>query len=354
MRYIATTVPTALITAFLLATSGCASIRSARLPGSGGTQAMQGGLVYSLPTQRLKLSMIVTDDANKTTQTRTITVTPTAVSADRRTQYVAQYRRNQIGSNTLKLSVNAQGLLTGDSEGSSTPQIAEFLGQLAASGRSMLASDSSKSTGCTSAGTYEWVFDAPKDSTPATLDDGMANCGLRVTATARGAPVADDRADDGSEAPGRNWKGVDTAGNGHGYFYRQKRPVEVTVSYGAVQRKVFDLAIVDAASQTEFLPVPRTLFAETRWKVTFVEGSPTFFDVDAGGDVLGLFKLPADVLKAYSEAVLAGLKQRKDIASGESDYLKQMTALAAQQAKYEACKAAADSGVAARIKDACQ
>ena len=63
---------------------------------------------------------------------------------------------------------------------------------------------------------------------------------------------------------------------------------------------------------------------------------------------------PADVLKAYSQAVLAGFNEKKSVASAESEYLKQLAALAAQQAKYDACKAAAESRDDARIADACR
>lgn len=339
--------PVSIVLTCTLATtlSGCASIRSARLPQQDDHAPIQGGLVYSLPMQRLKLTMVVADGVNGGPQTRIITVTPTAVSADRSTQYVAQYRRNQIGSNTLKVSVNAEGLLTGDNQGSSMPQFAEFLGQLGAATRSMRATGTASARGgCATAGTYEWVFDAPTSSTEVpVVNSGMSNCGLDVTGMALG-----------TASTGRRWKGVDTAGNGHGYFYRQKRPVEVTVAYGGTQRKVFVHAVVDGASQTEFLPIPRTLFAETTWKITFAEGSPTFYDVTAGGDVLGLVKLPADVLKAYSQAVLAGLNEKKTVASAESEYLKQLAALAVQQAKYDACKAAAESRDDARIADACR
>jgi hypothetical protein len=345
-----------LLASFLtVSVSGCASIHSTRLPMDG--SKTQGGMVYYLPKQRLKLTLTVAQGAQGTQPTRSIMVAVTDPFADRSARYVAQYRRNQIGSNTLKVKINSNGLLDGDTEGSSTPQVAEFLGRLAGIDARQARFKQRDKEGCKDPGTYEWILDGIDDKVSLALhrDGRVADvvmssnepdpswCGLivRVDELVR-------------QVPQQSWSGVDLHGNGHGFFYRQKRPVQVTVSTDGGERKVFVHTLVDERSPTEYLPIPRTLFAATTWKVTFSNGTPTFYDVNAGGDVLGLAKLPADVLKAYSQAVTAGLTDRKNMAATETEYLKQLAALAAQQAKYEACRAAAQGDDPGKIQDACK
>lgn len=358
------------LTALSIASAGCAPIRSTKLPAMNSQSEVvktQGGMVYHLPMQRLKLTLTVTAGTGGAPQTRTITVAPTTAFADPGARYVAQYRRNQIGSNTLKIGVNADGLLSGEQKGTNTPQVAQFLAQLASGTERMFASKANN-PGCAQAGSYEWVLDAgdghtatssgiqpmtvlrePADAEQSGRSTADLPCGLSVTIDNLGA--SDKPSDKDSMV---QWRGVNDRGDGHGYFYRQRRPVQVTVTSDDGQRKVFVVSLVDRRSAIAFLPIPRTLFAEATWSVSFTDGSPTVFDVNAGGDVLGLAKLPADVLKAYSQAVTAGLNDRKGIATAETEYLKQLAALAAQQAKYEACRAAAQGGDLGKIQDACK
>jgi hypothetical protein len=193
------------------------------------------------------------------------------------------------------------------------------------------------------------VLREPADAEQSGRSTADRPCGLSVTIDNLGA--SDKPSDKDSMV---QWRGVNDRGDGHGYFYRQRRPVQVTVTSDDGQRKVFVVSLIDGRSPTAYLPIPRTLFAEATWSVSFTDGSPTVFDVNAGGDVLGLAKLPADVLKAYSEAVTAGLNDRKGMATAETEYLKQLAALATQQAKYEACRAAAQGGDPGKIQDACK
>jgi hypothetical protein len=366
------------LTALSIASAGCAPIRSTKLPAMNSQSEVvktQGGMVYHLPMQRLKLTLTVTAGTGGAPQTRTITVAPTTAFADPGARYVAQYRRNQIGSNTLKIGVNADGLLSGEQKGTNTPQVAQFLAQLASGTERMFASKANN-PGCAQAGSYEWVLDAGGDN--ATGSAGVRQLSVlgesvrdatdleRAARSSADLPcglsVAIDNLGVGGAAGGDQvagqWRGVSTRGDshgyGHGYFYRQRRPVQVTVTSDDGQRKVFVVSLVDRRSAIAFLPIPRTLFAEATWSVSFTDGSPTVFDVNAGGDVLGLAKLPADVLKAYSQAVTAGLNDRKGMATAETEYLKQLAALAAQQAKYEACRAAAQGGDLGKIQDACK
>jgi hypothetical protein len=348
------------LTALSIASAGCAPIRSTKLPAMNSQNEVvktQGGMVYYLPKQQLKLTLTVVQGAQGTPSTRSVTVVTTDPFADRSARYVAQYRRNQIGSNTLKVKINSNGLLDGDTEGSSTPQVAEFLGRLAGIDAREARFKEREKEGCKDPGTYEWILDRIDNRVSVALHEqgrvhDVAMTGSEPDPSWCGLTVRIDELVE--QVTEQSWSGVDLHGNGHGFFYRQKRPVQVTVSTDGGERKVFVHTLVDERSPTEYLPIPRTLFAATTWKVTFSNGTPTFYDVNAGGDVLGLAKLPADVLKAYSQAVTAGLNDRKGMATAETEYLKQLAALATQQAKYEACRAAAQGGDPGKIQDACK
>lgn len=132
MHYAQNFVLMSAISAAALAIGGCASIRSTSLSPGSRDVPTQGGMVYYLPMQRLKLTLTVMAASEaKQGQTRTVNVSPTAILADTDARYVAQYRRNQIGSNLLTVSANADGLLSGEASGSTTQNIAEFLGEIA-------------------------------------------------------------------------------------------------------------------------------------------------------------------------------------------------------------------------------
>jgi hypothetical protein len=319
--------------------AGCASVQSVAVTGAG---ALHGGLVYYLPMQRIKLTLTVNEDS-----TRSIEVAPTAAFADTAHRFVAQYRGSQVGTNLLNVNVGVDGLLEGDSTGSSTPNLSDLIGSFAALGRSGTSLKSLKQTTaqCTTSGTYEWIFDVPIDTA---TSSGMAHCGVRVEV----GPID-------SEAPTVSWAGTGGNTRGAGFFYRQKRPVQITVSVddpdaGTSSRLTNVFMIVDAHSPIEFLPVPRSVFATSSWTLKFTNGSPTLYDLNTGGEVLGLFKLPAEVVSAYSKAVTAGFRDRNSIPKAQAEYLQQLNALAVQQAKAEACRAAVATRDLDKINTACQ
>lgn len=319
--------------------AGCASVQSVAVTGAG---APRGGLVYYLPMQRIKLTLTVNADS-----TRNIEVAPTEAFADTGHRFVAQYRRSQVGTNVLNINVGVHGLLEGDATGSSTPNLSELIGSFTALGRSSTTLESLNHTTaqCTKPGTYEWIFDVPADKT---ILDAMTACGVTVEAGSIGP-----------QASTAQWAGTQKNTTGAGFFYRQKRPVQLTVSIddlgaGTSRRVTNVFMIVDARSPIEFLPVPRSVFATSSWTLKFTNGSPTLYDLNTGGEVLGLVKLPAEVVSAYSKAVTAGLSDRNSISKTEAEYLQQLNALAVQQAKAEACRAAVATGDLDKIKAACQ
>jgi hypothetical protein len=311
---------------------GCASIKSTKIETSASTP---DGLVYYLPTQQLELTLTVTD------KERSIDLAPTTVVPDITARYVVRYERNQIGTNVLLVGIGTNGLLTGDGSGSTTGQITEVLQGLVSTLGALHSREIHLTDLCKTPGVYRWVFDP--FNMPAERDWGR--CGLEVDATT---------VDGADITPTSNYGLGVSAGKVHGtgYFYRQALPLRVVVT-DADETKVFYPSIVSHRSPTHFLPIPKTLFATTSWKITFSNGIPTLYEVHSGGDALGLVKLPADIISAYSTAVTAGFTQKKGATTEEIAYLAELNKLAVQQAKLEACQAAVRGGDLKAINEAC-
>jgi hypothetical protein len=90
MRYTQNFVLMSAISAIVLALGGCASIRSISLSPGINDVPPQGGMVYYLPMQRLKLTLTVVAASDaKQNPTRTVEVSPTAILADTGARYVA-------------------------------------------------------------------------------------------------------------------------------------------------------------------------------------------------------------------------------------------------------------------------
>lgn len=346
--------------------SGCASVRSAQLTsgGSRNSSKQQGGLVYYLPIQFFELTLTVSekaadpkkdsgkgDDAAKPNPskqaadalTADLSLGHTPAMADTGQAYVAQFRRNHAGINKMVVRANADGLLTGNFAGSTTSQLTDTLKALAANSALVRSSFTAPDLGqCSKPGVYKWVFGPSIENN---VKESLEACGLTIEITRLSNGKIDVPTVQSS------WKGV-KSGVGAGFFYRQKIPFIATITHDK-SSYIFYESIAGDQSPVEFMPIPRSLFATVNWKIEFVDGIPTMYDLDASGDYLGLFKLPADIIDAYSEAIGAGFDRDKATLQSEQQFLEQAAKLAASQAKYEACRAAAKDGDAEKIKTAC-
>lgn len=345
----------------MLTASGCASVSSARLTDGSARDISkrQGGLVYYLPTQRFELTLTVgKKESPKATGnsdaaaaagdsiSADVSLKATPMMADTSRAYVAQFRRNHAGINKMIVRTSANGLLTGSFVGSTTSQLSETLKALAASTAEVKTSLLNPSLGaCSRPGVYKWVF-GPVLSNG--VKSSLTSCGLKVDVDTLGA-AAKTASLTNAEQPA--WKG-DWSERWPGFFYRQRLPFIVSVEQGS-QTYTFYEAIAGDHSPVEFMPIPRALFATVNWKIDFEDGIPKMYDLDASGDYLGLFKLPADIISAYSDAVASGFNRNKAVAKSEQEFLDQAAKLAASQAKYEACRTAAQGGDPEKIKAAC-
>lgn len=400
MRYIGR--PTmAIIGALLAMTAGCASIRSVDIS-KAPQHPIQGGIVYYLPTQRLVLTLTVSEedpckkesagtkagdakdargDAKGDEKTavacdkpkkmvRKIDLAATPEFADLSKPYVAQYRRNHLGTNALTVRVNANGLLSGEGGGSTTPAVSEFFGALAGLGadtKRWTSGGDRETKGadddlCGTPGTYVWTFGVEEAAALSADDrsDNITHCKIAINIFINGKDQR-TKVESAATLEGAlhtaDWRNAgDNSDLNHGFFYRQKIPFEIEVvdTKKESSGKIYYIPLVTKHSPVEFLAIPSTLFANTTWKVGFENGSPTLYDINAGGDALGLVKLPAEILKGYSDALLSGLSRRKELSTAEVQNLQQLNALALQQAKAEACRAAVATGDLDKIKAACQ
>lgn len=331
-----------MIVAMLLCATGCASIRSTKQPQD--EKPIDGGMIYYLPMQKFELTLTVDDKGSR------LSLIASRSMPDTEHRYVAQFRRNHVGSGKLAVKATPDGLLSGELAGSTTGQLDEALKALASSAGAIRTMNAPAGDACKDKGVYKWVFDADISKS---VETALWACGLVVSAKKSGSGEYP------ATTPTMGWKGVGTKSvRGAGFFYRQRMPFVVTVNHtpggGASQAYEFYESIAGNHSPVEFMPIPRTLFAVTQWKVTFDHGLPTVYDIEAGGDLIGLFKLPAAVVSAYSTAIGDGFRRRKDTSVAEAAYLEQINKLAVQQAKYEICRAAVRAGDSDKIKDACQ
>lgn len=331
---------TGLVVLMALSVGGCASIRSVRL--SDEKTPERGGMVYYLPTQQLELTMIVDDKGAN------LSLNASKAMADVDYKYIAQFRRNHVGTNEFEVKANADGLLSGEISGSTTGNLGDAIKALASTAGGFRALNTPDADKCKQKGTYKWVFGLTSDTMPTAA---LRDCKLAIVVSGLDGKVYSN------DQNKREWSGTDGGKAGTGFFYRQRLPVVVTVKYtptgGAQQDFVFYESIVGKHSPTEYLPVPRTLFATSHWKLTFDNGVPTVYDIDAGGDLIGVFKLPAEVLVAYSDAVAAGFTKKKTSLANEIAYLEELNKLALQQSKNEACRVALQTRDDDKIKAAC-
>lgn len=364
------------LSCMVLLISGCASLKTTYLEAY---KPAPPGLVYHLPTQKLQLTLTVTkaeidnekkeeqagDDkrsngdknkedklsasnrhavSNKSKLIRVITLEKTEPVADLSARYVVEYRRNHAGTNLLEVRIGENGLLTGESLGKTTPQISDLIKGAAlnfgTTAVTALRND------CGKIGIYRWTFDPY--NIPNNLEPEWTDCGIDVSLVLPSC----------GNSP--NCKSTQSTTNENtkykaGYFYRQGLPLQVTVSDKITQiRSIYYPTLVSSQSPTYFLPIPKTVFAPVEWKVAFNNGIPTLYKIESGGDVLGMIKLPGEIVQAYSDALLSGIHRKTTAAKDEAAYLDELNKLAQSEAKRTACQAAVATGDLEVIKATCQ
>lgn len=307
-----------------IALSGCASLTSQRVNPAKETP---DGLVYHLPMQQLEIAIIVDKDGNEV-----LSATPTAMLADTSQRYVARYQRSQVTRNTLELSVTPSGLLNSEQKGEAQSNVASILSALAEV--SAMKAFGLAEKPCKNQGTYR-IFVDPAVTRESSL------CGLTITIDPLGGEYKPSSRDT-----------LPTNSHGdrqHGIFYRQAQPFKVSASGNSVF-----VAVVTRKSPVNFLPIPRSLLANSSWSFTFANGVPTEYKPSTDSELLGLVKLPATVIASYSTALTAGFTRRTNEMTAESNWQAAYMRYAIAEQKFEACKAAVATGEESAIAEKCK
>ncbi len=146
-----------------------------------------------------------------------------------------------------------------------------------------------------------------------------------------------------------------------GIYYRQEFPyhVEITPPPPVDPTEVKEdkrefLVFSPSESPVYFLPVRRTLFSNNKADLAFTEGVPTKYDQSTDGELIGLLKLPADVIGAYFGAIGQIFQYRQGAFDSEQKYLDSQSKLMLEMVKFQACKEAINLGkTGADLKAAC-
>lgn len=320
----------------LVMLAGCASVTTKPAPVSAGS--VDRGLVYYLPMRDFKVVVSVNEKGVLSSPT----VTSTDAYADLRSRFVLEYGANLVGTNKLTINVNERGLLT-SAISENTSQLSAAIQNVATSiGMNSPAfgaaiEEPTPNSDCKPGQTYSVLVRASAAPPLSPI------CGFQVTLQRLFEPTKTDVDNEPTPPP-----------RGAGIAYRQTLPYVLSITEKDSERRQEFLVFSPSEAPTSFLPVQRSLFASTsQTTMTFSEGMPTSYEQKQDGELVSLFKLPADVIQAYFTAIGTMFTTRKTVAANEKDYLKSVQDLALQQLKLKECQVALASQDKEQIKVAC-
>ncbi|MFK2903009.1 hypothetical protein ISP17_03470 [Dyella ginsengisoli] len=340
-----------------LLASGCANIKSQRVnEGAAGYD----GLIYHLPLKDIRLSVTVADDSQGSGATKIYTPNVEAGEAypDMSSSFLMTISRSEFGSNSLEISVSTSGLLS-VSKSTSTSAVDDIAKSIASSmasrrldlffnlGRIVASPDQS----CPVSGVYSRLvtFDELKKS-----DQNLCGFDFHVTSNASRlpsptindvAPLPNGGVAGNAMALGRVYSGI---------YYRQAIPVHIEATQASLRQLVrgFIVFIPDENAVYK-LPVPRNFFANNSTNITLSDGMPTGYNPQKNSEVLGLFKIPADVIGAYFEAFGKLFTAFGDAKKSEAAASANVAYLQLQESKTQLCLKAIAANDADGIKASC-
>ena len=303
--------------AFLM--NGCSSIQSS----SASSDKEMEGLVYYMPKRDLLATVVVAGG-----RITGFSATTTSAYPDLAQKFLMTYPVNLLGKNTADITIS-NGMLS-SAKSTTVSGIDDALKNLATSfgygsGLKQLLPNgvppSAAPDECKVDGVH--VFRYPLDSV------SVMPCGIVLKITVLGAK------------PNHVTKNVDAGSGRSGVFYRQNRAYSIEANGMGI-----DAASIAFAPSDEiyFLPIAKTFFANNEATFAFTDGVPTQYKQDADGELIGLLKLPADIIGAYFAAVgmvFDAFKNREDKETSASvSNLK----LEMQRRKFDMCLLALKSG----------
>jgi len=333
------------LTSIALCTSlvACSSIHSYK------SDSESPGLYYYMP----KKDFVVTI-TTKGAETPKVTYVESVAYPDFTVRYRLEYSRNVISKNTMNIGVNEKGLLT-----SATTDLLSGVSDTAKA----IASVAGTVTAFNAAHAPLAAPRVVPPALPAPCADGdhvfvfapekgkhdFPSCGgLTVTIERLTPGDLPQPPNSGSGAAADSKKNMDEVSPGEtaGVYYRQNEPYMVRVTGG-----IDTAAILFSPSQsaTHFLPVAKTFFSDNHADLGFSDGVPTKYKLDSDGELVGLFKLPADVVAAYFSAMGTVFASFKTSDTSHGEALDANTKLQLAKQKYDACLVAIKANDAAAI-----
>ncbi len=291
--------------------SGCASFESASV----GTGTTKVGLLYYMPKKDVVITATV---ASKKITAVSIDLSP--AYPDISNAYLLNHSRNWIGKNVSEIEIN-QGLLT-SSKATVTSGVGDVLKGVAATAGALgaLAFDGEKKAPPCADGTYKNIIDVTQKT-----NDTI--CGLSIAVKKHFSQTTSMTI----PKPDESTSGV---------FYRQNLPYDVDVTASSNLVVASALVFSPSESPTYFLPIAKTLFANNNAEFTFNDGVVTKYKQDTDGELIGLLKLPADVIGAYFSAAGGVFDAFKTRNTSEAGSLDESLKLELAKKKYDACLAA--------------
>lgn len=295
----------ALLSIFL---TGCASFESTPI----GSKPVEEGLVYYMPKKDVIVTVTVV--ASKITAT---SIDLSAAYPDTSTPYMLNHSRNLIGKNVSEIEIS-QGILT-STKSTVTSGIGDVLKGIAASAGGIGTMDNGKAAACTD-GTFKRIIDV-------TIKKPQTLCGLLIIVEPHFPAVTPSAL-----------KTLDRSVSG--VFYRQNLPYLVSIYTSDELQVASAFVFSPSESPAYFLPIAKTLFANNNAEFTFIDGVVTKYKQDTDGELIGLLKLPAEVIGAYFSAAGGVFDAFKAKDNSEIGAVGESLKLEMAKKKYEACLAA--------------
>lgn len=319
------------------------------------------GIVYRLP-KRLFVLSVTLDKKNVITKIEAKATEPIPDVDHNQPQLCGVFEANILAENTVDFGVSESGLLT-TANAKSVSKVAESLKEIA------------ETAGYGTIFGFDGI-DQPRPALVRKCAPGLTHSiVIDPSDTAKNHSLCDIKFEiKGPEGP-KNPGGSDDPVKGlsapmeentsyGGVFYRQDEPYVVTAK-GQNGENYSTVLFAPNRSPVQFLPLPRSFFADSDATLKFSGGMPTQYKRQAGSEFLGLVSIPADIIGAYLDAVGTVFSKigTANSAEAKADALihQQATALADQERKRIAaeeklrrCQDAISSDDDAKIASACQ
>lgn len=302
---------------------GCSSVSSVS---DARKASNRDGLIYYMPEKDILISITKSQD-----DALSATVSAGDAYPDLSVPYILQFNTNLVGKNVINVTVKENGLLS-STKSVTTAGIGQALVNLAetAGAAAGLAAAPPPAAGkkC-SRGTQTYLVTAKTGET-GELCDGIT--------FAVNLAIADPFASGSPLTLGKK-HGYQDGENVSGVFYRQPLPYKVTLSSKSGdfpdQRAI---VFSPSGASVGFLPVKKTLFANNEADLGFADGVPTKWDQTTDGELVALFKIPADILSAYFAAVGRIFDAFKARDEKDASAMDASTKLELAKLKAKACK----------------